>query len=526
MLRVQRLIDRLRNHPNWCAPLLGALTACAFEPLHLWVLGLIGLAGLLALVLDARDARRAMLIGWLFGLGHFITGNNWIATAFTYQAEMPASLGWLAVVLIALYLAIYPALATWATRLIAGCRIAVAIPAFTGCWIIAEWLRGWVLTGFPWNPLAAIALGPFSRPGLAMLLPWLGTYALSGLVVLLGGAWLLALWRRKVDAVGAALLLGPALLLAAPFPAPPARAGKLAYTLVQLDVRQEELHDPTRFEPIFQRGARLSQGKVLGQRRVVLWPESGLPDYLHPGYPAIWYRAYTYGGDPQLARARIGRMIGEGGLLLTGNDTLEMQKGEVVGARAGIAAIDAAGTIRATYAKSHLVPFGEYLPLRPLFEAIGLSRFVPGDVEFWPGPGPRTLDLGPWGKVGMGLCYEIIFPGQVVQRGKRPDYLFNPSNDGWYGAWGPPQHLAQARLRAIEEGLPVLRSTTTGISAVIDAHGVVRQHLPMRVAGRLDGFVPLPHPPTPFGRLGNMLVLFWATLLLALSLVARNRAGG
>ena len=258
----------------------------------------------------------------------------------------------------------------------------------------------------------------------------------------------------------------------------------------------------------------------------MLWPESGLPDFLHEGYPQHWYDATTYGADPAAARARIGRMIGENSLLLTGNDMLEVEGREVVGARAGIAAIDSAGRIQATYAKAHLVPYGEYVPLKGLLEPLGLARFVPGDIEFWPGPGRRTLDLGRWGRGGMLLCYEVIFSGQVTQPGQRPDFLFNPSNDGWYGAWGPPQHLAQARLRAIEEGLPVLRATTTGISAVIDAEGTVLQSVPFGQAGRLDGMMPVPKPATLFARLGNLLALGWAIVFIALGMVASRRSRG
>ena len=129
------------------------------------------------------------------------------------------------------------------------------------------------------------------------------------------------------------------------------------------------------------------------------------------------------------------------------------------------------GRIVGRYDKAHLVPYGEYLPMRPLLSAIGLSRLAPGDVDFAARAGRRArIDLpGGWGKVGFQLCYEIIFSGEVVDRGDRPDFIFNPSNDAWFGRWGPPQHLAQARLRAAEEGLPVIRSTPTGISAVIDA---------------------------------------------------------
>ena len=151
------------------------------------------------------------------------------------------------------------------------------------------------------------------------------------------------------------------------------------------------------------------------------------------------------------------------------------------------------------------------------------TMVVPGSLDFWPGPGPRTLELGPWGRAGVQLCYEIVFSGEVVDRAHRPDYIFNPSNDGWFGAWGPPQHLAQARLRAIEEGLPVLRSTTNGISAVIAADGRVVASLPRPVSGRLDGRVPPAAAPTLFARMGNALPLGWAALLAVAALLALRR---
>jgi len=259
----------------------------------------------------------------------------------------------------------------------------------------------------------------------------------------------------------------------------------------------------------------------------VLWPESGLADYLRPVYPQRYYDRTTALGDPEFARRRIGRMVGPGSVLLTGAVDLEIGPGpfgpRAVGAYNSVTALDANGEILGGYAKAHLVPYGEYLPMRPLLEPLGLSRLVAGTIDFLPGPGPRTLDLGTHGRAGIQICYEIVFSGEVAERGDRPDYIFNPSNDGWFGAFGPPQHLAQARLRAIEEGLPVLRATTTGISAVIDAHGVVRDHLPMREAGRIDGLVPPALPPTPFARLGNLLAIAWAILFVALAAVALRR---
>jgi apolipoprotein N-acyltransferase len=256
----------------------------------------------------------------------------------------------------------------------------------------------------------------------------------------------------------------------------------------------------------------------------VLWPESGVPDYLLDGYPQRYYDHMTAFGDPQLARLRIGRTIGKGGLLMTGAVDLEIRDGRAAGARNSVTALDETGKVVGRYAKAHLVPYGEYLPMRYVLEPLGASRLVPGAIDFWPGPGPRTLDLGTWGKAGVQVCYEIVFSGEVVDRAHRPDYIFNPSNDGWFGSFGPPQHLAQARLRAIEEGLPILRATTTGISAVVDAHGVVRAHVPQHVAGRLDGYVPPALAPTWFARLGNVLPLGWAALLLVVAAIAMRRA--
>ena len=520
-----RVAQRLLAHPRKLALALGALSATGFEPLNLWPLTLLALAALIVLLARADCGRRAFGLGWLFGLGHFSVGMNWLATAFSYQADMPVWLGGFAVVGLAGVLAVFQGLAAlggW--RLGASHRSALVL-AFAGSWIVAEWLRGWVLTGLPWNPLGAITLGSFANPGLAYFGQWLGTYALSGLVVVLAGAWALAFQRGRADWRAGALLLAPAGLFLIPTPVD-GRAGTVAYTLVQADVRQEELHDPTRFEETFQRTMRLSRPLVPGQPRLIFWSESGLPDFLQRGYPAAWYQATTFAADPDQARDRIGRMIGEGSVLITGNDRLEMRGGTVVGARAGITVIDSKGAIRGTYDKAHLVPFGEYVPLKWLMDLLGLSRFVPGDYEFWPGPGPRTLDLGPLGKVGAQLCYEIVFPGAVTQPGQRPDFIINPSNEGWYGDWASPQLLAQTRLRAIEEGLPVIRATTTGISAVIDASGAVRQTIPQRVAERRDGLIPPALPPTLFALVGNGLSLVWAIALLGLSMVARRRRQG
>lgn len=516
----------LAAHPRLAALACGLIAATGFPPLGLWPLAMVGVAGLVWLIWRSPTTRQAALAGWLFGVAHFTLANNWIATAFTFQSEMPPALGWAAVPLLSLYLALFPALAAVAAHAI-GRRdgtLASFAPLAGAAWVAAEWLRSWLFTGYAWAPLSLMWLGPFSRPGAAVALPLTGTYALSGVVMTVSGlalAWVLG--RRWLPLAALAV----ALLVAMIWPAGAGRNGTLPFTLVQPNLRQEEINDPSRFEAQFQQIAALTRPRSAQARRVVLWPESAVPDYIEPGYPQRYYDQTTAGADPAFARMRIGRAAGLGGLVLTGAVNLQIgaedNRPMAVGAYNSIMALDAGGAIRGRYDKAHLVPGGEYLPLRAILEPLGLSRLVAGTLDFIPGPGARTLDLGRWGRVGAQICYEIVFSGEVVDRGNRPDYIFNPSNDGWFGSWGPPQHLAQARMRAIEEGLPVLRSTTTGISAVIDARGVVRAHIGRDRASRIDGLVPPAAPPTAFARLGHWLTALWAVVLFAAWLVASRR---
>jgi apolipoprotein N-acyltransferase len=226
-----------------------------------------------------------------------------------------------------------------------------------------------------------------------------------------------------------------------------------------------------------------------------------------------------------LLQRRVGGSLAPRDILLTGGITFQSSDGETITSGTNsVFAMDGAGRILGRYDKAHLVPYGEYLPARPILSAIGLSRLAPGDIDFDSGPGPRTLALPSAGRVGFQLCYEIIFSGKVVDPRDRPDFIFNPSNDAWFGAWGPPQHLAQARLRALEEGLPVLRSTPTGISAVIDAEGRLLASLPWRSEGAIDALLPSARPPTPFARLGNILPLLFALVLVLITIAVRRKA--
>jgi apolipoprotein N-acyltransferase len=198
----------------------------------------------------------------------------------------------------------------------------------------------------------------------------------------------------------------------------------------------------------------------------------------------------------------------------------------ISGATNSIFLLAPGGKVAARYDKAHLVPYGEYLPMRPLLSSLGLSRRAPGDIDFAPGPGPRTVQIPGWGDAGLQICYEIVFSGHVVDWQHRPDFIFNPSNDAWFGSWGPPQHLAQARLRAVEEGIPVIRATPTGISAIITAKGEPVRQIGHNQAGVIDGYLPASATrPTPFGRFGNTipLLLGFAMLVAAIALNGGRR---
>ncbi|HMN54343.1 MAG TPA: apolipoprotein N-acyltransferase [Sphingopyxis sp.] len=526
-----RIIAFADRWPKLLALALGAVSATGFAPLNLWPLTLLAFAGWMALVARSPRGWRSFGVGWAFGVGHFAIGLNWIATAFTYQAAMPAWLGWVAVVLLSLYLAVYPALAAWGAWTVqklvfpAFARATLSfILAFAALWTLTEWLRSWVFTGFAWNPLGAVAAGPSASAAI-----WIGTYGLGALILMLAGALLLLSARRWK---AAALIAAPPILFTAAAIASIASSNvgvaingkvrnapsRIPTTVVQPNVGQQDKWEGDKADANFAKLARLTTPKD-DTPRLILWPEAAIPDYLETGYPAVYYDR-----SPAAARGRLTSLMNAGDVMLLGALKLELARdGNVVGARNAVMTVHADGTLGARYDKAHLVPYGEYLPMRPILSAIGLSRLAPGDVDFWPGPGPHTLDLGRFGKVGLQICYEIIFSGQVVDRAHRPDFLFNPSNDAWFGGWGPPQHLAQARLRAIEEGLPVIRATPTGISAVIDADGRVLDSLPMHAAGRIDTFVPRAHAPTLFAQYGNVLPVGFALLLLAAAIAFRRR---
>ncbi len=484
----------------------GAISAFAFEPVGLWLLLPIAFAVILSLLWRCTSLRQALLVGWAFGFGQFAVGLNWIATAFTYQSNMPAWLGWIAVVLLSLYLAIFPALAAGLAWRIGRSREAALALAFGGAWAIAEWLRGGLFTGFPWNPAAA-AMAPTPLIGIS---PLIGTYGVSALTVLLGSVVWLEIRRKWLP--GLLIVLGAVLMWSIPSSrVPDDPLSMRPIRIVQPNIGQQQKWRPEFAEASARKLAQLSSSPGGQHPRLLFWPEAAVTEPLEDqrlGPP----RAFA-----AFERTRAAQTLGPGDYLLTGGIAIESADGaNLTGAANSVFVLAPGGEVEGRYDKSHLVPFGEYLPMRGLLEPLGLSRLAPGDEDFNSGPGPRTIAIRGWGKVGMQVCYEIIFSGHVVDESNRPDFIFNPSNDAWFGRWGPPQHLAQARLRAAEEGLPVIRATPTGISAVIDARGQVVRKLGWRQAGVIDSYLPPDsQDPTFFARFGNTIPLLFALALIA-----------
>ncbi len=503
------VLKAIAGWPRWAhglgAAFAGAFSATGFAPTETVAAPIVGVAALL-LLLAARP--NGFLTGFLFGWAHFGVGLTWIATAFTYQAAMPPVMGWVAVVGLAAFLALYPAAAAYAARRLTAQIVPLAL-LFAGLFMLTEMLRGILFGGFPWNPLGAPWL---QLPGVAALAAFVGSIGLSGLIILSAGGLAALLAGRGQAARWALVAVFPLLLgvQAIPRPAPTPVSGP-TLLLVQPNIRQSEKQAPGGIQrSIEQLIALTGQGFAAHpQAAAAIWPEAAIE--------------YPLEDDADLRRA-VSEFLPPKALLLSGGVALERDAGgQVTGARNSLYALDSSGAILARFDKARLVPGGEFLPLRWLAEPLGLSRVVPGSLDFLPGPGPQTLHLPGLPPLGPAICYEIIFPGEVVDAADRPGWIITISNDAWFGPTGPPQHHAQARLRAIEEGLPVVRVTPTGITSLIGPRGAVVQQLPAHKAAVLAVALPAPLPSTVFARLGLAAPGLLALLLVALGLLVHRK---
>lgn len=527
------------------AVVAGAASVLAMAPFFLWPVLFLTLP-ILVFAIDAavagakrRPAAHAAAIGWWFGFGYFLAGLFWIGEAFLVEADKFAALMPFAVMAMPAGLALFWAGAAAAASVVwwPGWRRVVVLAVALAT---AEWLRGHVLTGFPWNVLGYALTGPDLMMQSAALI---GIYGLT-LVTVPALALPLVLWcdwRCEASGVGHqnqrsahealwVIGLGSALPLAAIVawgavrlsgPAPEA-VSSVRLRLVQPSIPQREKWQGDLQLRNFERHLDLSQRNASGQIdnakgiQLIVWPEAAMP-----------FRPL----DTPAALTAIGAAVPEGAHLVAGLLRVEEVPPGVSGrARRvlnSLAAFDSAGQPTALYDKTHLVPFGEYLPFQATLEAIGLEQLTRIRGGFDVGPTPRPLvriaGLPPMAPL---ICYEAIFPGAVVQTQERPAALLNLTNDGWFGnTTGPRQHLHQARVRAVEEGLPVIRSANNGISAVIDARGQTVARLELNVIGVADAALPGALPPPPYARLGDTLFAILLFLVVAWLYAVRPGAG-
>lgn len=518
MIPLTRFAAGLAGLAGWrrrgAAFALGLLAVLALPPLHLLPVLLVSLPGLLWLLDGAARKRTAFADGWSFGFGFFVGGLYWIANALLID---PVRFGWMipfAIGGLSAFFAAYIGLVALVVHL-SGARGAWRVVVLAAAWTLGEWLRGWVLTGFPWNPLATVwtPVEPMMQPA-----AWIGAYGLSGLTVALFALPAVLVWpgRRRLPlavagvVTAAVFVAGAWRLPAGEAPAVP----DVRLRLVQPSIPQTDKWRADRRVDNLRRHIALSLRRGPQPVTHVLWGETALP------------YALDGANDAELLAAVAEALAGaEGGAvepaLITGVVRRTPPGVEPYQVWNSLAAIDARGVDRARFDKAHLVPFGEYVPFRDI---LPIDKITPGSTDFTAGPGPRTVTLPGLPPASPLICYEVIFPGAVADADDRPGWLLNLTNDGWYGvSTGPYQHLATARLRAVEEGLPLVRVANTGISATVDPWGRTVVRLGLQEEGAVDGPLPRALPPTVYAVWGNWPVVTGTLVLLALGVALGRR---
>ena len=488
--------------------LAGAAMTLAQPPVSVpWVL-FAAVPALVWLLSATRTGWQALGLGWAAGFGYLVTGLHWIGHAFLVDPERFAWLMPFAVTLLPGGIALFWAAGFWlAHRLSGGRGGARGAVAFAVALTVAELARGHLLTGFPWAlPAYAWVDTPVMQAG-----AWMGPYGFTLATLALAA---LPLATLRVPVAGAVALTvaglwtgGTMRLEAAPPPDPEAPVVRVVQQNAPQALKWTEPHR-SRFLDRLIAETEAPADPAVGAPEIVIWPETALP--------------FLPGQSPQ-AVARIAAAAAPA-TLVTGTLFGE-QRGEARVFTNSLMVLDPEGRLAARYDKHHLVPFGEYLPLHGLLSAIGLDAIAGmrgGGLV--PGPGPRLVEAAGIPPFAPAICYEMIFPGQLVPPGPRPRWILTVTNDAWFGAFaGPHQHLAQARARAIEQGLPVVRAAQTGISAVIDAGGRVLETVALDTAGRIDARLPPRREVTPYSAMGDIPALIvLAGLAAALARRARR----
>jgi apolipoprotein N-acyltransferase len=458
---------------------LGAAFALGQPPFDLWWVAVIALVGVFALLRWDDSPKSAAWTGWVFGVGYFTLSLHWILEPFQVDA---ATTGWMApfaLVGLAAGLALLWALAFWLGRRVGFGPFFVAV-----FWAALEFARAYMLTGFPWG-LVGYVWAP------TMMAQWhavIGPHGLTLVTLLVAALIAQGMVTRSPPKVGGGIIAVAALFGAAIWmtPVPQDLADRPVVRLIQPNAPQHQKWDRD-FIPIFF-NRQVDFTAQLPKPDLIVWPETAVPNLLDMAGPALEIIADAAAGTPVV---------------------LGIQREEEGRYYNSLITLDRTGATSELYDKHHLVPFGEYMPAASLFARFNiLGLAARADAGYSAGPGPALIDLGALGRALPLICYEAVFPQDVNGAPSRPDVLLQITNDAWFGTRaGPQQHLAQARLRAIEQGLPMIRVANTGISAVIDPAGRIVDSLPLGRAGFLDVAVPAPLAPTLYSRTGDWFAL-------------------
>ena len=500
------------------AVLLGVVAALSLPPLNFWPVLFVAVPLVIILLqgIARRDFRSSFLLGWSFGFGYFLFAFHWIGFAFLvnkkdYLWMMPFAVGGLAAAM-----AVYWGLAFVCAGL-SGFKRLPLIMVLAGALGVAELLRGALFTGFPWAApgLASDGMGAVAQtaslwgmPGLTVLiLLWAGCWPIvfdrhasrlqrsvaALMLVSLVASWGWGQWRLRDAVVG--------------------NAEGVNIRIVQPDISQDDKWRDENVRQIFDQLLEMSGRPAVGGKppSLIIWPESAVPFLIDE----------SAGG-----REEVALLLGPSRVLITGALRREKSGNGVADDDRvfnSVLGFDGEGQVVARYDKWRLVPGGEFLPFEWLLKPLGFRKVVTVPGSFTAGRGPQTFEVAGLPPVGFLVCYEAIFPDRLVDEKRRPSWLVNVTNDGWFGnSTGPYQHVAQARLRAIEQGLPIVRAANTGISAVIDPYGRFVSALPVGSEGIIDADLPHELPPTFFAIHGQNSV-FLMLLVLCAAAIALHR---
>jgi apolipoprotein N-acyltransferase len=514
---IVRLADGFRRLTGWRRNLTaigaGIVASISLPPADALPLLWIAFPILVWLLDGVKTWKGALWVGWLFSFGFLAFSLYWLTFALfvaidQYWWAVPFASSGLAFGL-SIYFGIGTAIAWTAPRE----RPLARILALTGMWSLAWWVYGHALTGFPWN-----------LPGYAWTeFPWLiqiasvgGIYVVTLLVMLapalaamMGSPFVSRTQGRRAAAAGIAIVLlaaifGAVRLPAAPMPTVP----DVRLRLVQPSIQQNLKWVEGRYDDNLRQHMDLSLKPADKPPTTIIWSEAAEP--------------FPLDNHPRNAKA-IAAMLKPGQLLITGIDRYLADE-TPPSVRDSIEVLNDAGDILATYDKFHYVPFGEYMPLSkyiPMIKAVAV-----GDIDPTPGSGPRTIRLPGLPPAGPLICYEVIFPNDVVDRKDRPDWLIDVTNDAWFGlSAGPYQHFAMMRVRSVEEGLPMASAANDGISGVVDPYGRVTARLGLGKIGVVDADLPKPIAETIYARVGDGLFFAMAVLLVVAGFIlGRHKA--